>query len=179
MTDKLDPGWRKDRLPTEEDGEQVLHIVEETNICRKSFEDIKKNQFWCAKPDTSNFKWEYDIAHEPYVNYIALPQECIDRAKGETSKIKDVRKPDVDKFGSYVFDGQEEYIEFRNNDICCRYKVKDWIGFSVKCDKLEKELAKEQDEHASTLKRGNEVDDFYERLEKENELLRKLLKSLL
>lgn len=78
MTEKLDPGWVKDRLPTEGDGDYSGDVV----VCRsevieyENFKQVKENVYWCNACYDDNV---LDLSN------IFKPEECLDREKGGTN----------------------------------------------------------------------------------------------
>ena len=160
MTDKLDPGWVNDRLPTEEDADIDGHVCKfypggkYGYVKYRRWKDIKKGEMWAVNKVSEGGGY-------PRLEQIARPSECLDRAKGDS----EVDEPS--HFGM--------------------------VTMKHKIDDLEQALVKEQAEHAETKERVKDLEGIAEKLSKnnmenlktfvsqetENELLRKLLKSLL
>lgn len=126
MTDKIYPVWVNDRLPTEEDADcfgRVLVFEDSNSMCSCVLRVIKKGYYWCRLPDTG--KWHDDA---PYIDYIATPQECIDREKGE----------EVEAGGGGLIKLQRKQMENDVNE--ARKKVKD---LEEKLEKSEERVKKQ------------------------------------
>lgn len=77
MTDKIFPTWINDRLPTEE--EKDVLIFKDGNITGIYGYGVVEGQFWCIEPKIPDGYSAYK-----FIQFIATPQECLDREQGES-----------------------------------------------------------------------------------------------
>jgi len=178
MTDKLDPGWVNDRLPTEKDlGEHILVLcIDDEGILERHFSLVKEGEAWCPKPLK---KYPIEVGKK-WSDVIATPQECLDREEGES--VKTDRKIAVSKFGNYVFTNMDEEIEFQNDKMGYCYPVREWIKFqqeAVSSKDLEQALAKSEERVKEMEKEYNEVAMEYRKEVTLNVASLKFVKELL
>lgn len=136
MTDKIDPGWVNDRLPTEEDANKqgvkncVLVFDNIDGFLYRIFNKVKEGEPWSISTDED---WDE----------LATPQECIDREKGEEK----------------IFDNPDELLAMKRGKTVFRFPVKNWIDMAnepheryKKIQDLEQALVKEKADHVETSK---------------------------
>ena len=79
MTDKIDPGWVSDRLPTEEDGNAkkgYVIIMLHGLPYAENYTWVNEGQDWCVVP--KEITWQED-----WQNLIYTPDECLAREQGK------------------------------------------------------------------------------------------------
>ena len=118
MTDKIDPGWISDRLPKKKDGDHSGDVYLYTKGKKLpdfiQFQEVEEGDTWrrCKDKDGNHIS----------IDDIVLPQECVDREKGEIS-LNEYAEVQMTKEAYNAFTDKIKALELENKELSEAWKT--------------------------------------------------------